>query len=332
MLDSKDLILDFDITVVVPYYNEEKSIEFTLNQLLNQSYWPKEVIFVNSSSNDNSSLLIDKWIEKNSGSGITFKNIFKNTNTPSSSKNAGVRESRSSWIAFMDCGLRFPLNWLESHVNYAKAHSLRFVSGVGEFEGVGIVDIAAIAQTYGYKRKRITIPSSLIHKSVFDQVGLFLEDRRAGYDADWPMGVKKAGIVRGVNNEVVISYLGTSFGRSISFIFKKSILYSAPTVAMKHYRVPYYYFWGTIVFVLVSLIFPYVMIPFVLLYFLLRGYVLPIKKSASLLMFKEHPMLIVFLPLLGFVLDLGKTIGIYKGVYHYHLMNRQKIPVIKELS
>lgn len=324
---------NFRISIVVPYYNEEKVIEFTLNQMLNQTFSPLEVIFVNSTSTDNSSKIIDNWILDNQNSGVVFKNIFRNTNTPSSSKNAGVKESKGEWIAFMDCGLRFPLNWLESHIEFIRNHNdLKFVSGVGEFDGVGLVDIAAIAQTYGYKRKRVTIPSSMIHRSVFDQVGLFLENRRAGYDADWPLGVKKAGIERGINENVVISYLGTSFGKNLNFIFKKSVLYSAPTVAMKHYQIPYFYFWGSLLALVSVFIYPKSILAMMAIYLLLRGYVLPIKKSGSLNMFREHPALFLLLPLLGVVIDCGKIIGIYKGIYHYHVLNRDKLPSIKELT
>ena len=41
-----------DISVIFPYFNEEETIEETLNLISKQTLMPNEVIFVNSSSYD----------------------------------------------------------------------------------------------------------------------------------------------------------------------------------------------------------------------------------------------------------------------------------------
>ena len=53
-----------DLTIVIPYYNESKTIIKTLDMIANQSYSPKEVILVNSSSTDSTSKIIDEWIKE----------------------------------------------------------------------------------------------------------------------------------------------------------------------------------------------------------------------------------------------------------------------------
>ena len=52
-----------DISVVIPYYNESKTISATLHLIANQTFKPKEIIFVNSSSTDNTSEIIDSWMK-----------------------------------------------------------------------------------------------------------------------------------------------------------------------------------------------------------------------------------------------------------------------------
>ena len=47
-----------DITVIIPYYNESKAIEKTLGLISSQTILPKEVIFVDSYSQDSTSGLI----------------------------------------------------------------------------------------------------------------------------------------------------------------------------------------------------------------------------------------------------------------------------------
>ena len=49
--------MGFDITVVIPYYNEEQSLDKTLELISSQTSRPKEVMFINSSSTDESSKL-----------------------------------------------------------------------------------------------------------------------------------------------------------------------------------------------------------------------------------------------------------------------------------
>ena len=127
-----------------------------------------EVIFVNSSSDDASSDIIDNWIINNKKSYETkFINIFEHTNTPSSSKNIGIKKSLSNWVAFMDCGLIFELDWLENQWNFLKENKLEIVSGNVMLTGIGSIDQAAVSQTYGYKRLRPCIPSSIVKKSIF---------------------------------------------------------------------------------------------------------------------------------------------------------------------
>ena len=55
-----------NISAIIPYYNEDKVIEFTFKRLIEQTLQPKEIIFVNSNSTDNSfitSIIINNYLE-----------------------------------------------------------------------------------------------------------------------------------------------------------------------------------------------------------------------------------------------------------------------------
>lgn len=307
-----------DITVVVPYYNEAKCIRTTLNLLKAQTLAPREIFLVNSSSTDESSRIVDDWVaHEASGSATRYRNIFENTNTPASSKNVGVRRSSGRLIAFMDCGLIFPANWLERQYEYLTTHpGDDWVSGVGHFEGVNFFDKCAVAQTYGYGRSRPTIPSSLLKRELFARFGLFLENRRAGYDVAWRLLLEKNGISRGINPDVQIRYEGVNFARSLSAILRKSILYSAPMVTMTVYRRPlwFLFFTGAAFLSLLVLNGRVALIVF-LLYMLVRGLLVPVVKSRNYGILKQGPLYWAGLPLVGLVMDVGKIIGIIKGFY-----------------
>ena len=312
--------MDFDITVVIPYYNEEQSLDKTLELIRQQTKLPKEVIFVNSSSTDGSSTFLDKLIEQHQGeSGVHYRNIFEYTDTPSSSKNVGIRLAKTEWIAFMDCGLLFSKNWLELQIFYIKNSGLDIVSGVCDFSGTNVIDNCCLAHTHGYQRKRVVVPSTLVRKSVFEKVGLFLENRRSGYDHAWKIYLKKAGLVRGVNLDVVISHNGVNFADSFISLFKKMVLYLKPAVAIQQYYMPYIYVF--IVFCLCISMFINLMftIVFILIYILARWLVIPIIKSRGISVFRDYPLTIIYMLPVGIVMDFGRLIGIFKGIYFYHL-------------
>ena len=312
--------MGFNITVIIPYYNEEHSLGKTLEIISQQTNHPKEVIFVNSSSTDGGSSFLDKWIKQHQEvNGIHYRNIFEYTDTPSSSKNVGIRLAKTEWIAFMDCGLLFSKNWLESQIYYIKNSGLDIVSGVCDLSSTNVIDNCCIAHSYGYRRKRAVVPSTLVRKSVFEKAGLFLENRRSGYDHAWKIYLKKAGLVRGVNPDVVVRYNGVNFADSFISLYRKMVLYLMPAVAIRHYYMPYIY--AVIAFSLcismfINLIFT---IGFILIYILARWLVIPTIKSRGISVFRDHPLTIIYMLPVGIVMDFGRIIGIFKGIYFYHL-------------
>lgn len=308
--------MSYDITVVIPYYNEEQSLDKTLEIIRQQTNHPTEVIFVNSSSADASSKLLDMWIEQHQEeNGVHYRNIFEYTDTPSSSKNVGIRLAKTEWIAFMDCGLLFPKNWLELQIRYIKDSGLDIVSGVCDLSGINTVDRCCVAHTYGYHRKRVVIPSTLVRKSIFGKVGLFLENRRSGYDHAWKIYLKKASLMRGENQDVVIYYNGVNFADSFISLFHKMILYSKSAIAIDRYYIPYIYV--VILFSLcISMFFSYMFIIwFMLIYILAKWFAIPIIKSRGIAVFRDHPLTIIYMLPVAIVMDIGRLIGIFKGIY-----------------
>ncbi|MGA1420073.1 MAG: glycosyltransferase family 2 protein, partial [Ilumatobacteraceae bacterium] len=227
------------VTVVVPYYNERENLPYLLQQLADQTYPPHEVILVNSGGNDGSSKIIDEWIATHQPL-IRFLNLNAGTETPGGSKSAGVRASQSNLFAFIDCGLSFPLDWLERQITALEQTGADWVSGVCRTEGTSLVDKAAIAHTYGFLSARPVIPGSLVRRRVFDRIGLF-KDLRAGYDAEWARDSERAGLQRVINRDVVVEYRGVNFAADIRGVFLKSLRYARPSVGRDDTFVPYVY-------------------------------------------------------------------------------------------
>jgi glycosyltransferase involved in cell wall biosynthesis len=314
-----------EITVIVPYYNERDTIGFTLQRIAEQTLAAKTAIFVNSSSTDDTSAIIDAWIEKNRRETKTaFLNVFEKTDNPASSKNAGVRMATTEWIAFMDCGQNFQRDWLEKQFQYAQKQDLDIVSGVVYLTGANWVDRCAIAQTYGYRRNRPCLPTSLIRKAVFERTGLLAEGRRAGYDAAWLLGLKLLGIARGINTDVVIEYIGTNFSSNLPHLFHKSVLYAKPSVALPGYHVPYAYAALSLIFLPILAMAPRLALLLFAAYFLARTFMIPLIKSGSTAFFRENPLAAVFgAGIVGLVIDCGRLIGTWQGIWHYHMKSHR---------
>ena len=249
-----------------------------------------------------------------------FINIFEHTNTPSSSKNIGIKKSLSNWVAFMDCGLIFELDWLENQWNFLKENKLEIVSGNVMLTGIGSIDQAAVSQTYGYKRLRPCIPSSIVKKSIFDETGLFIDNRRAGYDFAWPLILKKLNITRGINKKVVLKYNGINYGNNLLNILRKKIVYTKSTVGIKYHYLPYFFLSFLFLLNCFMIKFPITIGPLFLIYIIFRGYIIPIKRSKGFDMFKNNFDLFFWMPLVGIILDIGGTIGIIFGFIKYHII------------
>ena len=305
-----------DISVVIPYYNESPTISKTLNLIANQTFKPKEVIFVNSSSTDRSSEIIDMWIDNQSDNEIIkYFNIVSNSNTPSSSKNIGIKKSNSDWIAFMDCGLVFSKDWLQDLVFLLKKNNFKknIVSGVCQLRGYSSFDMCAVAHTYGVGTNRICIPGSLVNREVFNITGVFLENMRASYDRAWQMQTKKNNIQRVTPSQSNVSYIGINFSGSANNLIRKVILYSRPAVRVEGYHTPFIYI--IFVILIISLFFysSFSALLAMLSYAIIRGYFLPFYKSNDKITLIKNLKSIFLLPFVGMLIDFSRFVGYIQG-------------------
>lgn len=312
------------ITVIVPYFNEAKTIEYTLNQLLSQSLRPECVILIDSSSFDGSKNIVDFWIKnKQDLTDINFKNISEDTSNPASSKNLGVKYSKSEWIAFMDCGQIFERDWLKKQYEFCLDHNLDYVSGTISTGGINWMDRCAVAQTYGYKKDSLTIPGTLIRKEKFLKIGFFLEGRRAGYDVEWRSRAKSLGYIIGVNKSTRIEYLGTAYASNLKNLIFKSYLYHKYTVGLNGVKLIYLY--GLIIpTYLISLSSLRLFLIVLCLHLIFRGIVTPLLKARNMML--EHPIeLILFGAIIGILIDLARSVGVIYGTFLYFVIKRRLI-------
>lgn len=93
------------ISVVVPIYNVEKYLRQCLDSIQNQTYQNFECLLINDGSPDNSADICREYVEKDS----RFKYFEKENGGLSDARNYGIRQSKGSYLTFVDSD-----DWLEN--------------------------------------------------------------------------------------------------------------------------------------------------------------------------------------------------------------------------
>lgn len=86
------------VSIIVPVYNGEKTIERCLRSIQNQSYSNIEVLVVNDGSSDHTERIIRKYAQGDS----RFRYIKKENSGVSDSRNAAMAEAKGDYFQFVD--------------------------------------------------------------------------------------------------------------------------------------------------------------------------------------------------------------------------------------
>ena len=109
------------ISIIIPIYNSEKTLERTFKSLKNQTFKNFEIIAINDNSQDKS-LEIAKKYTKN----IIIHKINKG---PAVSRNEGIKKAKADLLAFIDSDCAATKNWLMDINNKFKDNSIQVVMG-----------------------------------------------------------------------------------------------------------------------------------------------------------------------------------------------------------
>lgn len=121
------------VTVIIPVYNEEKSIVACLNSLNSQSYQNMEVIAVDDGSTDKTVKIISNLKSlasvkalagrqisrqrRGSPSAANLKVLHQNHKGPGSARNLGASKSTGEILIFVDADMTFDKNFIKKLTN-----------------------------------------------------------------------------------------------------------------------------------------------------------------------------------------------------------------------
>lgn len=96
----------YDVSIIIPVYNGEKTIKKCVDSALNQTLCRVQVIIVNDGSNDNTQAMLSEYQEREDVSVI-----FKENTGVSDTRNIGINNVIGKYLFFLDAD-----DWIDSHL------------------------------------------------------------------------------------------------------------------------------------------------------------------------------------------------------------------------
>ena len=101
------------ISIIVPVYNAEKTLNRCVDSILNQTIQDWELLLIDDGSTDRSGELCDKYAAKDQ----RIKVVHKKNGGVSSARNLGLDHAKGEWITFCDSDDFVYPNWLKNYVD-----------------------------------------------------------------------------------------------------------------------------------------------------------------------------------------------------------------------
>lgn len=178
------------VSVIIPMYNAEKTIQRTLDSVIYQTFHNLEIIVVNDGSTDNSNTSVNKYIEDKLGSDINITLICKTNGGVSSARNNGMAIAKGEFIALLDSDDEWLPHKLDSQLEVINNNTnIDFLGANRTNESVKKIFLKKIDHltrilVKDILYKNVFVTSSVIfRRSILSEVGCFDETRNYGEDA-----------------------------------------------------------------------------------------------------------------------------------------------------
>jgi len=197
------------VSVVIPTYNRYIYLKRALTSLYNQSLPPNEVIVVDDGSTDNTSQIKDDF--------PAIRYFYQKNSGVSSARNLGIKKASFEWIAFLDSDDEWHKDKLKKQISFHKQNPNIFISYTNErwIKDEKEIKVPKKFKKYGgYIFDRclsyciIAPSSSMVHKNLFDEVGLFDEELEVCEDYDLWLRIALKNEIGLVDEKLITKYAG----------------------------------------------------------------------------------------------------------------------------
>lgn len=175
-------------SIIIPTFNRAAFLETAINSVLNQTYPNFELIIINDGSNDSTKHLIDSY------SDIRLSYSYHPNHGVSFSRNKGLAASKGEFIAFLDSDDRWAPEKLKTTMTYIQRYpeiNIFHTEEIWYRNGELLPQLSKHKKPTGWVYTKalplccIGMSTSVINRSVFDDIGIFDETLEACEDYDF---------------------------------------------------------------------------------------------------------------------------------------------------
>lgn len=180
------------VSVIIPMYNSERTIERALNSVVNQTYQGNiEIIVINDGSQDNSLNLVKEYKKKLNKENIEIFIINKKNGGVSTARNEGLRKAKGKYIALLDSDDEWLKTKLETQIELLKNNSkIDFLGSQVNYRESKIM-FKKISKLKKIELKHLLIkwlpptPTVIFKKEILDTIGYYDEEFKYGEDGNF---------------------------------------------------------------------------------------------------------------------------------------------------
>jgi len=174
------------ISVIIPNYNNANYITCAIESVLSQTYTDFEILVVDDGSTDNSKGAIGKYILKHCNK---MRYFYQENKGLSVARNKGIKESRGSYITFLDSDDEWKPTKLERQMKLIEKEDADFVHCAARIKYDDAIsdEIKPKFPAYNFydlllTKKSVVTSTVLLKKACFDNAGLFDEEIKSAED------------------------------------------------------------------------------------------------------------------------------------------------------
>lgn len=105
------------ISIIVPVFNKERTVEKALLSLKEQTYHKLQIIIIDDGSTDNSSVIINKVCKEDN----RFQSYYQNNSGVSAARNLGLQKVEGKYVSFLDADDYLEPDYIEKLYSHHEA-------------------------------------------------------------------------------------------------------------------------------------------------------------------------------------------------------------------
>ncbi|HRK60990.1 MAG TPA: glycosyltransferase [Candidatus Omnitrophota bacterium] len=180
------------ISVIIPSYNRAPILERAIQSVLIQKGPPFEIIVVDDGSTDETEKVVHNLFRLAGNTRpLPLKFVAQENRGVSAARNTGIYHSKGEWLAFLDSDDEWLPGKLEAQTRFFEAHPEYQICQTDEIwirNGVRVNKMKKHEKKGGWIFNEclplcaVSPSAVMMHRSLFDEVGLFREDYPACED------------------------------------------------------------------------------------------------------------------------------------------------------